>query len=460
MNLANVASGGYVRGVKERSHPAKEQDMNRIRTVRRLAIAAFGIGLFAGGATAQPPRPAQDPLAAARQQVADQKVEADVNAAIADAERLAKTNREKAVRTLKTAQGNIDLAVAISGDARKKYTELLQQRIAILEGRPLPNAGVKPDPVASSTKKDREAAFQSYLAELKDVKEGVDRFAKFQQAGLKKDAEQELAKLAKAYPNNPSIISLQQRDNLNTQITEAVAFNDLAQRRVNEAFKAVDRAALPIGGNGDIEFPKDWKEKTERRLQKVQLTAAEKKIIESLNKPVTVNWNGKPLDEAMQELSNTLDQKLFLDEKSINDLGIDLRKPFSLQANGVSAKTVLRQVLASQGLTFVVKDQVIQIVDVERAKNMLVTRVYYLGDVVRGVGPFGGLEWGPFVNHQQTMSNVETIMKAITSSIDPLSWKEKGGPASVTFDYPSMSIIVRASAEVHFSLGATLAGGR
>src|SRR5207253_8092286 len=139
-------------------------------------------------------------------------------------------------------------------------------------------------------------------------------------------------------------------------------------------------------------------------------TAEEKKIIEALNKPVTVNWNGKPLDEAMQELSNMLDQKLFLDKKSVDDLGIDLRKPFTLQANGVSAKTVLRQVLASQGLTFVVKDQVIQVVDTERAKNMLVTRVYYLGDLVRGTGPFGGIEWGPFANFQQTMANVETIM--------------------------------------------------
>ncbi|HVL14815.1 MAG TPA: hypothetical protein VM529_19750, partial [Gemmata sp.] len=229
---------------------------------------------------------------------------------------------------------------------------------------------------------------------------------------------------------------------------------------VNEAFKSVDRSALPIGGNGDIEFPSDWKEKTKRRLQTIELTSAEKKIVESLNKPVTVNWNGKPLDEAIQELSDTLDQKLFLDKKSIDDLGIDLRTPFSLQANGVSAKTVLRQVLASKGLTFVVKDQVIQVMDTERAKNTLVTRVYYLGDVVRGTGPFGQIQWGPFLNFQQTVANADALVKSITSSIDPLSWKEKGGPCSITFHYPSMSIIVRASAEVHASLGATLAGGR
>ncbi len=80
---------------------------------------------------------------------------------------------------------------------------------------------------------------------------------------------------------------------------------------------------------------------------------------------------------------------------------------------------------------------------------------------MQGVGPFGGaLQWGPFVDFQQTMSNVETIMKAITTSIDPLSWREKGGPASITFNFPSMSIIVRASAEVHATIGSKMGGGR
>jgi hypothetical protein len=434
--------------------------MNRVGTARRLAIAVMGLGMFAAASAGQPPRrPALDPLAEARarQQIADQKAEAEVLTAIADAERIAKTNPAKALQSLKAAQSNIDLAVAISGDARKKLTDTLQRKIAVMEGRPLPNPGVKLDPVGSSVKKDRAALVESYATEMKDVREGVERFAKLKQSGLNAEADRELAKLARAYPNNPSIISLMQRDNFATQVQDSLAFADLQQRRINGALKAVDESGIPAGR--DIEFPKDWKEKTARRLQKIELTPEEKKIIEALDKPVTVNWNGKPLDEAMQELSNTLDQKLFIDKKSVEDLGLDLRKPFTLQANGVSARTVLRQVLASQGLTFVIKDQVIQVVDVEKARNMLVTKVYYLGDVVQGVGPFGdATRWGPFLDFQQTMANVEGIIKTITTSIDPLSWKEKGGPASITFHPPSMSIIVRASAEVHATLGSKMGG--
>jgi hypothetical protein len=372
------------------------------------------------------------------------------------------------VQALRRAQVVADNPV-VSTDMRKNLVQMMERNIAIIQCREVPGAAVgaaaraKDDPLGPAVRKNRDAFFKEQLAEMKEVREGVERYARLQNAGLKRDADAELSRLAKQYPDNPSVIFLQDRGNFANAVEDSRTHAQLQNERIALAMRRVDESATPIGGkNGDIEFPdaKKWKELTERRKQTVELTAEEKKIITSLNKAVTVNWSGKPLDEALQELSNTLDLKLFIDEKSITELGIDLQKPVTLQANLVSAKTVLRQVLASQGLTYIVKDQVIQVMDTERAKNMLVTRVYYLGDVIRGTGPFGGLEWGPLANFQQTIANAETIVKSITTSIDPLSWRERGGPCTITFHYPSMSIVVRASAEIHASLGATLAGGK
>ena len=182
----------------------------------------------------------------------------------------------------------------------------------------------------------------------------------------------------------------------------------------------------PVGR--DVEFPANWKELSARRLKGVQLSAKEKAIIEALDKPTTVNWTNTMLEEALQELSTQMNQNLFIDKKSLSDLGIELNKPTTLRATGVSIRTVLRQILAAQGLTFVVKDESIQVVTVEKARDLLVTRVYYLGDLVQSTGPFGGApQWGPFIDYQQTMANVETIVKSITKSVDPLSWREAGG---------------------------------
>jgi hypothetical protein len=442
--------------------------MTRSATATRRATAALlGLGLFAATVAAQQPprRPPLDPLAEAkaRQSIIDQKAEADVASAIADAERLAKSSPTKAVRILKNAQVNvIDLSPTISAKKRESLTDAITRKIAALEGKPVARAadtGVKNDPLGPAVRRDKSTAFEKYAAEMRDVKEGVFRYGRFKDAGQTREADRELARLAAAYPNNPSVIRLQETDSFGDRVDDAAAFSRLQSDRITLAMRSVDKSSLPP--MGDIEFPADWKEKTKRRMQKVELTEAEQKIISALDKPITVDWNGRALDEALQEMSNTLDQKLFIDKKAVEDLSIDLRKPVTLQANGVSARTVLRQLLGSQGLTFVIKDQVIQVVDVERARNMLTTRVYYLGDIVQGVGPFGGaLQWGPFIDFQQTMSNVETIMKTITSSVDPLSWKDKGGPASITFHFPSMSLIVRASAEVHATLGSKMGGGK
>jgi hypothetical protein len=460
--LANGAGWGYVKEVKDRPHTGEGAAMSSSGTIRHLAVALLALGMFTAVTVAQPPRPTPaDPLAdaVARQKVADQKAETYVLGAIADAEKQAKSNPIKAIQTLKAAQVNgVDLAAALSGEARKKLTDMLERKIASLQGRPVTDPGPKTDSTSASVKKDRETAFESYKAELKDVNDGIQKISKYQQAGLSKEADYELAKMAKQYPNNPSVIFMQEHGAFASRVKDASDFARIQSDRITLAMRDVDKSSLPA--KYDVEFPADWKERTKNRTAEMKLTDQEKKIIEALNKPVSLAWTNRPFDEALQDLSDALGQKLFLDKKSVEDLGIDLRKPMSLQATGVSTRTVLRQTLAAQGLTFVVKDQVIQVVDVEKAKNMLVTRVYYLGDLVSGTGPFGAAQWGPFLNMQQTQANVDAIIKSITSSIDPLSWKERGGPCSITFHAPSMSIIVRASTEVQASLGTTFGGGK
>jgi hypothetical protein len=426
----------------------------------RFAAIVMGLGMFSALSLAQPPRPALDPIgeAAARQKIADQKAESDVKAAIQDADRQAKNNKAKAVQTLKAAQGGIDLSASLSTDARKNLTEMITAKINQIEGRPLPMGnGNKADPAAATVKHDRDAALKNSAIEVKAVNDAIQKVVKLKTEGREREAEQEVAALVKSYPNNPAVIRLQDQDTFSSRVDDAKEFARQQDKRITLALNDVGRSALPA--IGDVEFPQNWKERTKNRVSQIKLSEKEKKIIESLNKPVDVDWNGKMLEEALQELSNRMDQNLFIDKKSLSDLGLDLSKTVTLQAKGVSARTALRQILAAQGLTFVVKDEAIQVVTVEKARDMLVTRVYYLGDLAQGIGPFGNVTAGPFANFQQTMQNVDVITKAIQSSVDPLCWRPNG-PCTITFHLPSMSIIVRASAEVHSTLGSTFNGGK
>jgi hypothetical protein len=458
--------------------------MMGFKSYRWAGAAVTAFGLFATTVTGQPPRPTPpvdpnpnpNPIDAAKiqktlaEQKAETQAEADVRLAIENATQLAKREdlKPQAIQKLKAAKADIQLKVGLPDATRTRLTGLLDAKLAAIEGRAggtgatggagtIPTSpGVKLDPKAADVKAAQERAAIAYATEAKEVRAALERIEGYDAKGQTALAATEIARLAKAYPTNPAVLPLSYTDTLKNRLADAQAYYVEANSRWVANQKNINQSALPA--IYDVEFPKDWKEKSARRLKATQpeLTAKEKKIIEALDKPTTVNFMDRPLDESLQDLSNMLDLPLLIDKKSLDDLGLDLKRGVTLQAKGLSARTVLRSVLATQGLTFVVKDETIQIVTVEKAKTMLVTRVYYLGDLVQGVGPFGDPRFGPVINAQQAQVNTNAIIDMI-KKIDPLSWSgEAGGPGTITYHAPTQSIIVRNSAEVQYSLSNAL----
>lgn len=434
--------------------------MTHFRIHRLLGTVVTALGLFATAIAAQPPRP--DPLEAAKtnQKLADQKAAGEAERVILDADRWIKAgNPAKAVTALKAALGQVDLATGISGEARKTITANLMARIAAAEGRPVPAPAGAPgaSPQTAAVKAKQKDAVDRYIGQLNEVNAGIQRIKDAEGRSDIKAVNAEIAKLTAAYPNNPAVMTLGQTGGMKSRLDDALAFQKVQNDRMAKLQIQIGYDSLPAVR--DVEFPKNWSEITERRLKQVKMTEKEKKIIEALDRPVSVSFNDKPFEEALQELSNQLDQPLLLDKKSLEDLLVDLKKGVSLQEKRLSGRTVLRAILAQQGLTFVVKDETIQVVTQEKAKTMLSTRVYYLGDLINGVGPFGDFRNGPLLNLAQTQENAKVIIDTITKSVDPLVWKENSGPGTIVFDVPSMSLIVRAPTEVHFTLGKSFGYG-
>lgn len=428
--------------------------MSSLRMTRWAAAAVLVGAVGAVGAVAaDTPREAVE-AAAAAQKLADGKAEAQVQAAIRDADRLAKTNKAKAAQVLRAAQTDIDLSAAVSTDARKTLTASLQARLNALDGK-APAAGAKADPRAAAVKADRKAVWDKYDAEVKDVDAAVRLVQRYTEANRKAEAARAAADIAAKYPDNPAVITLTQQEGTAAALASARELTKLQADNVLVALNSVNRAAVPLAG--DVEYPKDWK--TKKRFGELKLTPKEKELIESLDKPVTLAAKGRLLREVLTALSTEMGQELVIDTRSLAETMTDLDKPVDVEARGLSARTVLRQVLGGHGLTFVVKDQMIQVMTVETARQTMTTRVYSIGDIAQGVGPFAGpFTWGPQIDFEQTQANVKIITDAIKASIDPEAWK--GGFCTITFHPPSMSLIVRASSEVHATLGTKLGGGR
>ncbi len=420
----------------------------RTGTVRLLAAVLVG-------AAAGPVALAQEnPLdrAKALRDVAEQKTESDVQAAIQEAEKLARYNAPAAAKRLKDRLLAVNLSTDISETKRDQLSKLLETKIAALEGKPVP------DPKAQKKKDEQRKVEEAYRLETKDVRETVAEVEKLYELNKVAEAQAKVAMLARKYPNNPSVLFLTGQGSVADKVAVAKELAREQGERFLYAMNDVQRSALPP--KGDIEFPKNWKELTERRrkLLEVKLSPEEESILQALGKKVDKELRDAPFEETVQQLSNLIDKPIYLDKKSLEDTGVDLRRPVTMPG-GVTARTALRAVLQSQGLTYIVKDKVIQVVTLEKAKETLVTRAYYLGDVIAAVPPFGGgATWGPLVDYQSMMQNAKLITESIMQSVDPLIWNTptNRGPATIIFHPPSMSLIVRAPAEVHAALSSKL----
>ena len=421
-----------------------------MRTVFASILLA-GAGLI----HAQGPTPT-DLAEKARQALAisEAKADADIQDAIFTAKKLAKTFPDKALRDLKALGLKLDTLPGVSNSKRESLQASLKDAGIAIAGGDMPNTRkteLRPDVIAriEKSKKTVEAA----NAETLDVRAKIDEIAKDLNVGKDREAKIKTEALAKLYPNNPAVLEL----GLQTNFRDSVLYAQDLSKRTAEGFRvamnSVQESAIPT--SGDISFPKDWKEKMERRrkLNAPTLSAAEQKLVESLAIPVKNELRNAPFEEAIQTLASTIDQKIYLDKKSLDDTGIDLRSTVNVPG-GVTARQALRVMLQQQGLTFIIRDNIIQVVTLDQASKVLVTRAYDVRDIVGNGGPFNGLmQWGPYLDAQQTMANAAILIETVQKGIDPASWKETGkGNGTITFHYPTMSLIVRAPSEVHAEL--------
>jgi len=392
-----------------------------------------------------------DALARAKllRQLAESKADADAANAISDADRIAKASVPTAVKNLKATIFTLDKSLEISGEKRAVLVKRLEDKIAVLEGRAIAAPAA---PAKTLTKEEARKLTEAANAEAKDVKGGIAEIGKLYDNNKFNEAQSKIAELTRKYPNNPAIIVLNGQGYVADRVAEARELSRQQAERIAFAMNDVDRSALPP--KGDIEFPKGWTEKMDRRdkLNGIQLDPETEAILEALERQVKPGQgirNG-PFEEVIESLATITQKNIFLNRDALLEAGIDLKKPVTMP-DGITVRTALRAVLQANGLTFVIKDKAILVVRPDDARKMLVKRAYYMGDVLSS--PLGGgATFGPLVDFNIATQNAWLIIDSIKKSIDPLGWAGQGGDSTILFHAPSMSIIVSAPAEVHYNL--------
>jgi hypothetical protein len=106
----------------------------------------------------------------------------------------------------------------------------------------------------------------------------------------------------------------------------------------------------------------------------------------------------------------------------------------------VSLRSALDLILRAIDLTWTVRSEAVLITTPEQADGILLTKVYGVADLVT------------FGNHQdQPPEGCDVLAETITSTVEPNSWEEAGGPGSIRGASAGTAkvLVIRQTYQVH-----------
>lgn len=403
-------------------------------------LATLAVGLFLASAVA-----AGDILedTKARQVVEAQRVEALVREAERDAARLYRSRPEEAIAKLQSALTVLTNDTALETNRRKQLLGKVTNLLKSYDGVP-----ARPAIPISDTRRAEE---ERRRVEAEQINRSLSDIQALKRDGRSTEANRLLDDLARRFPDNPAITA----GRTTSGRGDALADNRYLNQKRNEAglgaIREIERTAANVI-EGDIKFPADWVERSKRRSRAMQITEKERAILKALNTPYPAEFNDMTFQDVIQYLEKVSGQPILIDKQALAEANVTYDgSKVTFNVRKASLRAILHRVLGDLGLTYIVKDEAIQVTSVAKARETLSARTYYVGDLVAVTD----LRFGPVLTQLQMAAQVNQIANLILQTVEPDSWavNGKGGLGTLAFDPVTMSFVARQTAEVHFLMG-------
>ena len=423
--------------------------MKSKRFLPLVAIPFILLLLNLGQVRAQSPRDKGDDTleqAKRRTEVATQRLEADLKKTLDESQKLLVTDSAKAIAMLQKALAGLDADNLLSETRRDAMKHMLKDRIRVSEFVAKNGAEDAIDLAARQAKEALKKADEDRRqAEQAKINQELKNINRLRQEGKGEEAARAAAELERKYDRTPAATAAARTTSTADRIQDSKRLQAEKERRTVGVIRDVERSAMPPAG--DIEYPKDWAEKTKRR-EKQTMTAKEKAIMKALDTPISAPFKDSPFEDVIEYLQTVTGQTIILDKQALDEMQIKYDTPITLNARSLTMRTVLKKILSDLGLSYIVKDETIQVTSALKARETLTVRAYYIGDMLGLIDARLPPAW----NAAAMIQAGKDLVEFIQSSIDPQSWKANGGVGSIVFDVKSMSIIVKQTAEVHFMM--------
>jgi hypothetical protein len=379
-------------------------------------------------------------------EISGQKLEGEIRSLLREVQRLTVKNPSQAVEKLKVALAKLEDDSALDPKRRETLVRVIKDRIRVTQ---------IPDPPAENAAKSEIARQRDQkkrkAADQEEIKRSIDSIRDLRKEGNLDEANRRANELIRQHPDSPAAQAAARTAAVASQLANARSLSNDRERRLGAVSRDIDRSATP--SEGDVEFPKDFKERTKGRSAATPLTAKEKSILRALNTPITIKFKDSRFEEVIEYLKTITNQPILLDQAALDEAKLNYDTPITVNVREVAMRTLLRKILGDFGLTYVIKGETIQVTSTVKARETMVTRTYNVRDLV---DPGNTVMWGAGINAVQAAQNVNAIIDLIQTSVDPESWKKNGGQGTIVFHGPSMSLVIKNSAEVHSMIGGGL----
>jgi hypothetical protein len=386
--------------------------------------------------------------AKAKQAIEAQRMEKLVDDTRSQAKTLAARGQPTTgLELLQSTLASLETDTALPEDKRGKLIRVVKYDIRDLESQARDRkAGIpiNPPPSGRADEERRQAD-----AEL--IKRSQNEARAAESAGRNDEARRIYEDLRKRFPGNPSI---QARSDIGGRADRITSANDIERQRGESVLKIWDsERKMAILPSGDIQWPtrEEWERTKNKTSNRMKITAKEKAIIQALNTVISVEFDMKTtFQDVIDYFEKKTGQTLIIDKQAMAEANVTYDSPVNFKAK-TTLRTVLRRILADLNLAYVVKDEAIQVTSIQKAKETLSTRIYYIGDLT-GIAD---MRLGPLGARVQVAAQLQMLANVITSQVEPDSWlvNERGGLGTIAYDPLTKSFVVRQTAEIHYLMG-------
>ncbi|MFO0946563.1 MAG: hypothetical protein U1D30_11530 [Planctomycetota bacterium] len=334
----------------------------------------------------------------AREKIEAQRLQKMVRDALADSQRLARTNPAAGIRMLKGTLA----ALEASEDPRSKNASMLRSRIE-QQLRTLSRQQQRSEEEqllrdrASAMAESRRRADREELLRQQATKELMSRYQALLDAGEYLEAERVASDVVAADPDSLVGHAGQWRANLARHYAEAEQTEAMKREQWWRAMASIDASSVPFDDRTPLVYPpaKVWEEITIRRqkykaVDLAPVSPAEEEVREALTRPITFEFQETPLSDVINYLRDYTRVNVIPDLAAMEQVGVSLDTPVTLRLERVTLKSALRLLLRPLEMTYMVQDGVLQLTTTEVATGNLITKVYPVGDLVTPIVNFQG----------------------------------------------------------------------